>query len=90
MRRPDKAAIYPAVIDELALQAFHNTKQYASNGCEADYGRLTARMRPMRGLKTDRTMKVITAGHNFIQNKRRGHYELGESAAQNFHLAADI
>ena len=73
----DKAACYPAVIDELAPQAFHDTTKHANNRCEADHGRLKARLRPMRGLKTDSTAKVIAAGHAFIQNLRRGHYELG-------------
>ncbi len=31
----------------------------------------------MRGLKRDRTATVIVAGHAFIQNLRRGHYDLG-------------
>ena len=31
----------------------------------------------MRGLKTDRAATVIIAGQAFIQNVRRGHYELG-------------
>jgi hypothetical protein len=35
----------------------------------------------MRGLKTDRNAAVIAAGHAFIQNLRRGHYELGMDAA---------
>jgi transposase, IS6 family len=30
----------------------------------------------MRGLKTIRSLRTITAGHAFIQNLRRGHYEL--------------
>jgi hypothetical protein len=30
----------------------------------------------MRGLKQDRSARVIVAGHAFIQNVRRGHYEL--------------
>ncbi len=30
----------------------------------------------MRGLQTDRTAQVIIAGHAFMQNLRRGHYEL--------------
>ena len=34
----------------------------------------------MRGLKTDRTATVIIEGHAFIQNLRRGHYELGVDA----------
>jgi hypothetical protein len=31
----------------------------------------------MRGLKRLRSVRVISAGHAFIQNIRRGHYELG-------------
>ncbi len=31
----------------------------------------------MRGLKLDRTARVIVRGHAFMQNLRRGHYELG-------------
>ena len=31
----------------------------------------------MRGLKTDRSASVIIKGHAFIQNLRRGFYELG-------------
>ena len=30
----------------------------------------------MRGLKQDRSARVIVAGHAFVQNLRRGHYEL--------------
>jgi IS6 family transposase len=41
---------------------------------------MKARLRPMRGLKTDRTATVIITGHAFIQNLRRGHYELGVDA----------
>jgi hypothetical protein len=28
------------------------------------------------GLRTDRTAQTIIAGHAFVQNLRRGHYEL--------------
>jgi hypothetical protein len=30
----------------------------------------------MRGLKQDRSARVIIAGHGFVQNLRRRHYEL--------------
>ena len=73
----DKAAVYPRVLDELAPGAWHHTEQYANNGLEADHGRLKSRLRPMRGLKQLRCARVITAGHAFVQNLRRGHYELG-------------
>ena len=41
----------------------------------------------MRGLKTDRNARVIVIGHAFIQNVRRGHYELGMEAAAKHRLA---
>ena len=83
----DRAATYPAVIDQLLPDAFHNMEKYANNRVEADHGRLKARLRPMRGLKTDRNTGVIAAGHAFIQNLRRGHYELGMEAAPKHRLA---
>jgi hypothetical protein len=45
------------------------------------------RLRPMRGLKTDHSVAVIVAGHTFIQNLRRGHYELGMQAPAKQRLA---
>src|SRR6266516_1230525 len=49
----DQAAAYPAVLDELLPAAWHCTERYANNRVEADHGRLTAWLRPMRGLKQD-------------------------------------
>ena len=72
----DRAPAYPRVLDELAPAACHITEQYANNPIEADHGRLKARLRPMRGLKRLRAAKVISTGHAFVQNLRRGHYEL--------------
>ena len=72
----DRAATYPMVLEELLPAAWHRTEQYANNRVEADHGRLKARLRPMRGLKQDASAKVIIAGHAFVQNLRRGHYEL--------------
>ena len=73
----DHAAAYPRVLDELIPAACHVTEQYANNQIEADHGRLKSRLRPMRGLKQLRSALVISAGHAFVQNIRRGHYELG-------------
>jgi transposase-like protein len=56
--------------------AWHRTDRYANNRVECDHGRLKVRLRPMRGLKQDRSARVIIAGHAFVQNLRRGHYEL--------------
>jgi transposase-like protein len=83
----DRAPALANVIDELVPAACHNTGQYENNRCEADHGRLKARLRPMRGLKTDRTASVVIRGHAFIQNLRRGHYELGVEVAPAFRLA---
>jgi transposase, IS6 family len=73
----DQAPAYPRVVDELLPAACHVMEQYANNPIESDHGRLKSRLRPMRGLKRIRSTRVISAGHAFVQNLRRGHYELG-------------
>jgi hypothetical protein len=65
---PDRAVL-PAV--------WHITEQYANDTIEADHGRLKARLRPVSGLKRVRCARVISTEHAFVQNIRRGHYELG-------------
>jgi transposase-like protein len=72
----DKAATYPTALGKLLPAAWHRTDRYANNHLEADHGRLKSRLGPMRGLKQDRSAKVVLAGHAFVQNLRRGHYEL--------------
>jgi IS6 family transposase len=42
----------------------------------------------MRGLKQLRCTRVISAGHAFIQNLRRGHYELGTEQTVNLRVLA--
>ena len=81
-RRPtevttDRAPAYPRVLDEVVPEAWHVVEQYANNPVEADHGRLKARTRPMRGMKRLRCAQVVCSGHAFVQNLRRGHYELG-------------
>ena len=73
----DRAAALAYVIVELMPDAVHNTAQHANNRIECDHGSLKARLRPMRGMKTNQTASVIIRGRAFIQNIRRGHYELG-------------
>ena len=68
----DQAPTYPVVLEELLPAAWHHTEQYANNRVEADHGRLKARLRPMRGLKQDRSARVVIAGHALVQNVRRG------------------
>ena len=84
----DLAPALASVIEELLAEVFHNTDQYANNRVECDHGRLKARLRPMRGLKTDRTAAVVIAGHALMQNIRRGHYELGVEADRHLRVAA--
>jgi hypothetical protein len=42
----------------------------------------------MRGLQTDRTAQVVIAGHAFVQNLRRGHYELAVDVPPALRVAA--
>jgi transposase, IS6 family len=72
----DRAATYPVVLEELLPAPWHRTEQYANNRVETNHGRLKSRLGPMRGLNQDRSARVIVAGHAFVQNLRRGHYEL--------------
>jgi IS6 family transposase len=76
----DLAAPLLRVVDDLLPEVLHDTNQYANNRIECDHGRLKARLRPMRGLRSDRTASTVIRGHAFVQNLRRGHYELGVEA----------
>jgi hypothetical protein len=71
----DRAPAYPRVLDELLPSACHGVEQYRNNLIESDHGRLKSRLSPMRGLKRLRSAHVISAGHAFVQNIRRGHYD---------------
>ena len=70
------------MIDQLIPDAIHDTDQYSKNRVECDHGRLKARLRPMRGLRTERTAQIVIRGHASIQNLRRRHDELGVEARQ--------
>jgi transposase-like protein len=83
----DAAPVYPAVLDELVPSAWHHVEQYANNPIEADHSQLKRRLRPMRGLQTDRTAQTVIVGHAFLQNLRRGHYELGVDAPPALRIA---
>jgi transposase-like protein len=83
----DRAPTYPVVLEDLLPAALHRTDRYANNAIETDHGRLKARLRPMRGLKQDRSAAVVIAGHAFVQNVRRGHYELATEAPVTRRLA---
>ncbi|MCI0689889.1 MAG: IS6 family transposase [Sporichthyaceae bacterium] len=72
----DRAPTYPRTLDELWPAAWHHTEQYVNNRIEADHAQLKRRLRPMRGIKTMTGLRVVAAGHAFVQNLRRGHYEI--------------
>jgi IS6 family transposase len=84
----DAAPVYPAVLEELLPAAWHHVEQYANNSIEADHGQLKRRLRPMRELQADRTAQVVIAGHAFLQNLRRGHYELAVDTTRVERVAA--
>jgi transposase-like protein len=83
----DKAPTYRAVLEELLPAAWHRTDQYANNRIEADHGRLKSRLGAMRGFKQDRSARAVIAGHGFLQNVRRGHYELAVDGPLNRRVA---
>lgn len=85
----DLAAPLLRVVDELIPEAVHDTVQYSNSRIENDHGRPKARLRPMRGLRTDRTASVVIRGHASVQNLRSGRYELGvEARRERLRLAA--
>jgi hypothetical protein len=49
---------------------------------------LKARLRPMRGLRRLRSAARIAAGHAFVQNLRRGQYELASDVRPQLRLTA--
>jgi hypothetical protein len=44
----------------------------------------------MRGIKTDRGASVVIAGHAFVQNVRRGHYELAVDTPARLRIAVAL
>jgi transposase-like protein len=68
------------VLDELVPSPWHHVERWANNSIESDHAQLKRRLRPMRGLRNERTAQVVIVGHAFVQNLRRGHYELAVDA----------
>jgi transposase, IS6 family len=64
------------VLEDLAPSARHRVERCANNPVEADHSQLKHRLRPIRELRTDTTAQVVIAGHAFLRNLRREHYEL--------------
>jgi transposase-like protein len=65
---------------------WHHVERYANNRVEADHAQLKRRLRPMRGIKTMTGLRVLAAGHAFVQNLRRGHYEIAANQRRNRRL----
>jgi len=74
----DRAPMYPQVLRDLLPWVTHDMRRHANCRIESDHARLKARLKPMHGLKQDRSAGVIVAGHAFVQNLRRGHYHFGD------------
>jgi IS6 family transposase len=72
----NRAPACPRVLGELFPAALNTVERHANNPVEADHGRLKARPGPMRGLKRYRCARILPAGHAFVQNLRRGHYDI--------------
>jgi transposase-like protein len=84
----DAAPAYPRVLDALVPAAWHHVERYANNRIEADHSRLKHRLRPMRGLRTDRIAQVIITGLAFLKNLRRGHYAFATETPHQLQVAA--
>ena len=77
-----------SVLDELIPSAWDHVEKDANSPIEADHSQLKHRLRPMRGLRTDQTGHLTIAGDAFMQNVRRGHYELAVDAPPTTRVAA--
>ena len=74
----DRAPAYPRIVEDMLPGALHVTVKYANNRIEADHGRLEAGSDHARD--QDGPIAAIVATGAFIQNLRRGHYELATDA----------
>ena len=77
-----------SVLDELVPRRVASRRAYEKNRIEADHGRLKHRLRPMRGLRSDRSVQIVIAGLAFMQNLRRGHYQLATESTRPLRVAA--
>ena len=55
-----------------------SVEEYVAAGKEVVAPRLDCPTceRPMRGLRSHRSARILAAGHAFVQNVRRGHYDI--------------
>ncbi len=62
----DANPVYPRVIEDLVPPTWHHVERHANNPIEADHSQLKHRLRPMRGLRSDRSAETIMTGHAFM------------------------
>ncbi|EEP72280.1 hypothetical protein MCAG_02607 [Micromonospora sp. ATCC 39149] len=55
--------------EDLLPSARHHIERHADNTIEADHSQLEHRLRPIHGLRTDRTAQTIVTGHAFVQRR---------------------
>jgi transposase-like protein len=67
---------------------WHHVERHANNRVEADHAQLKRWLHRMRGIKTMTGLRVLAAGHAFVQNLRRGHYEIAVDRPARTRLAA--
>jgi transposase, IS6 family len=63
----DRAPVYPVVLEELLPAAWPRAGQDANNRVEARSRPTEARLRPMRGLKQDRSARVVITRHDLCR-----------------------
>jgi IS6 family transposase len=76
----------PGLIESCCPAPAMSPSGMPTNRVDADHGRLKARLRPMHGLKQERSLRILVLPHGFAQNARRGHYELASDVALNQRL----
>jgi transposase-like protein len=86
----DRAPTYPVVLEELLPSGVASHRAVRQQPHRGRSRRLKYRLRPMRGLKRDRSARVIIAGHAFVQNVCRGHYELAAEEPTTRRLAVAL
>ncbi|MGW3610199.1 DDE-type integrase/transposase/recombinase [Micromonospora sp. NPDC005163] len=62
-RLREPSSVSRSLLDELVPSAWHDVEQYTNNPIEAAHSQLKHRLRPMRGLRTDKTAQVIIRPH---------------------------
>ena len=73
----DRAPVYPRVIEGRVPAARHVLEQYANNRVEADHAPSQGPVAADARHQDDQIpLRTIATGHAFVQNLRRGHYEL--------------